>query len=92
MKKKSDNQIILERNIKHLESMDILSLMTFMKNFVISDFEKKRNIVRQFQLLGYDDTPLQNLDEMRDTFESVYDREYRKIYAQVEEDYKSKNQ
>jgi len=92
MKRKTDNQIVLEKNVKCLESMGILSLMTFMKDFVISDFERKRSAIYQFQNVGYDDTPLQNLDQMRNTFESVYDREYGKIYAQVEQEYKAKNQ
>jgi len=87
MKRKSKNQKAFDRATKHMDSMGILSLMSYMKDCVLADFDKKRMAVLQFQLVGYDDTPLSNVDNLRNKFEEVYDREFKKLYNQKEKEY-----
>jgi len=87
MKRKSENQKAFDKATKHMDSMGILNLMTYMKECVLSDFDKKRMAILQFQLVGYDDTPLHNLDQLRNKFEEVYDREFKKLYNQKEKEY-----
>lgn len=91
MKRKTENQKAFERATKHIDSMGILSLMEFMKHFVLEDFDKKRTAILRFQLVGYDDTPLSNVDQARNKFEEVYDREFKKLYEQKEKEYNERN-
>ena len=84
MKRKTENQKAFDKVTKHMDSMGILSLMSYMKDCVLTDFDKKRMAIVQFQLVGYDDTPLSNLDKLRDKFEEVYEREFKKLYNQKE--------
>jgi hypothetical protein len=63
-----------------------------MKDCVLADFDKKRMAVLQFQLVGYDDTPLSNVDNLRNKFEEVYDREFKKLYNQKEKEYNEKTE
>ena len=90
--KKSQNQKTLERSLKHIDEMSILSLMDYMKSVVLQKFDQERMAVLRFQLTGYDDTPLSNLDKVRNKFEEVYDREFEKIYNQKKTEYEKRNQ
>lgn len=90
--KKTDNQIVLKRALKNIDEMGILTLMNYMKGVVLEKFEEERMVVRRFQLAGYEDAPLSNLDKVRDKFEEVYDREFKKIYNQKEKEYNERNQ
>lgn len=86
MKKKSDNQIALDRALNDIDAMGILSLMSYMKSVVVQEFDRDRNKILQYHLTGYADTALSNLDKVRDKFEEVYDREFKKLYDQREQE------
>jgi hypothetical protein len=91
MKKKSNNQIALDRALDGIDGMGVLSLMAYMKGVVMQEFDRDRNKILQYHLTGYDDTALSNLDKARDKFEEVYDREFKKLYDQREQEYNEGN-
>jgi hypothetical protein len=85
VKKRSDSQILADKYIKDIESWGILTLMTKMKDVYMRKLDRERDIILGFQTQNYNDSPLENLDKVRDAFERKYQEEFTKIYNQIKE-------
>lgn len=85
MKKRSDSQILADKYIEDIESWGILTLMTKMKDVYMRKLDRERDIILGFQTQNYNDSPLENLDKVRDAFERKYQEEFTKIYNQIKE-------
>lgn len=83
-KKQTDSQITLEKSLKDIESWGILTLMSYMKSVVDVRFDQDRNRILYYQTQDYDDSVLSNLDKIYQTFDLVYQREFRKIYDDLD--------
>jgi hypothetical protein len=85
VKKRSDSQILADKYIEDIESWGILTLMTKMKDVYMRKLDRERDIILGFQTQNYNDSPLENLDKVRDAFERKYQEEFTKIYNQIKE-------
>jgi hypothetical protein len=89
--KKTDSEISMERIIKDVESWGILTLMMKMKDMYLAKLDKDRASLVGYQTQPYHDSPLKNLDMYRGAFERTFDREFKKIYNQMEKEHEQKN-
>ncbi len=83
--KKTDSQILTEKSIKEIESWGILTLMTRMKDVYLTKLDLHRSSIVGFQTQPYKDSPLENVDKIRDAFERKYNEEFGKIYKQLKD-------
>lgn len=56
-----------------------------MKDVYMRKLDRERDIILGFQTQNYNDSPLENLDKVRDAFERKYQEEFTKIYNQIKE-------
>ena len=87
--KKSDNQILTEKTLVEVDSWGILTLMSRMKDVYIQRLNKERDILAGWHTWSYRDSSLENLDLFKWKFEAVYNREFKKIYEELERQYES---
>lgn len=81
--KRTDSQILTDKSVKEIESWGILTLMTRMKDVYLAKLDSHRSSIAGFQTQNYKDSPLENIDIIRRTFERKYDEEFRKIYDRI---------
>ena len=87
---KSDNEIHRDKILSDVDSWGILTLMTQMKDVYLHNLYKQRLQVSVWHTSPYKDSALENLDKFQVKFEEVYDREFKKIYDELERKYEQR--
>jgi len=86
----TDNEILRDKMLKEVESWGILTLMTRMKDSYLNQLNNERRILSTYTMT-YKDSSLENLDKLMSKFEEVYDREFKKIYKDIERKHEAKD-
>lgn len=86
MKKKTKKtQTWLDKKLQEIESWDQLSLFKHLKDKWNSDMDRQRNIIFSMGTENYRGTNLETHDRYVETVNRTWDREFGKLYKQIEE-------